>query len=135
MSNNADYWSNRYAGVIRDQWDQWEQDFKPYEQHYAQLVTDPAKRAAMRAQSMGYVNQSADASHARGLQSLANRDAKYGVGLGALELKSRERKMGAGLAALKAKGMTDMAGYMKDREMQMMSGGVSYNPIQQQENR
>jgi len=126
QSSDPNYWSGRNATILRKQWDYWQQQYKPLEEEYASLVLDPTKRAALRNESLGYVTQSADASHARGLTALANRDARLGVGLDSLEQASRERKMGASAAAVKAKGLTDMAGYLDDREQQMMSGGISY---------
>lgn len=125
-SSDPNYWSQRNADILRSQWDNWKQQYQPLEEYFAGLVTDPAQRNALRAESMGYVANAADNSYQRGMQSLADRDQRLGVGLDALEQASRDRKMQAGAAAVKAKGLTDMAGYLDEREQQMMSGGVAY---------
>ena len=125
-TGSADYWSQRQANLLRGQWDYWQQQFAPVETYFTGLVTDPQQRQALRAESMGYVEQASKDGLQRGLQSLATRDQRYGVGLDALEQGSRERKMGATAAATKAKGLTDMSSYLDEREQQMMSGGVAY---------
>ena len=125
-SSDPNYWSQRNAAVLRGQWDNWKQNYKPLEEYYAGLVVDPAKRTALRAESLDFVGKAADSSLQRGLTSLANRDQRYGVGLSGLEQQSRDRKMGAEAALVKAKGLTDMSGYVDQREQEMMSGGIAY---------
>lgn len=125
LSTDAGYWQQRNADLLRAQWDYSQQQFGGVEDQFTSLLTDPTKRAAMHQTSLDYVSDSVDQSYAGGLGQLARRDQRYGVGLGALQKQSRANKMQQSAAATKAKGLTDMAGYLKDRDTQILSGGIT----------
>lgn len=124
-STSREYWGNRSAGLIRSEWEDYKQRFAPVEDYYANLFLDPAKRGKLRSNAMRYVGDGVNRSYAKGLQSMKDRDARYGVGLSALEKKHRDRTMQAKKQAVLTKGHTDMNTYLDDREMQLLSGGVS----------
>ena len=125
MSDEAGYWGQRNAELLREQYDYSQNQFGGIEDQFTSLLTDPAKRAAMHQTSLNYVSDSVDQAHRSGLGQLARRDSRYGVGLGALQQQSRDNKMQQSAAATKAKGLSDMAGYMKDRDTQILSGGIA----------
>lgn len=125
-STDPEYWSKRYAGILRGQWDNWKQQYQPFEQYYANLLLDPKKNADLKGQSMAYVTNAADQAYQSGLRDLADTQKQYGYQLDPQEQASQQRKLALTSLASKAKGMTDMAGYLRDRDNQMMSGGLAY---------
>ena len=119
------YWQQYNADLLRDQWDYSQWLGSGIEDKFTALLTDPTTREALRNTSMDYVSDSVDKSYQANMGQLARRDAKYGVGLGSLQAESRNNKMQQSAAATKAKGLTDMAGYIKDRDQALMVGGIS----------
>lgn len=124
-STDAGYWQQRNADILRSQWDYSQTQFGGIEDKFTELLTNPERRQQLRQDSLNYVSGAVDEAHKTSLAQLGRRDQRYGVGLGALQQQSRTNKMQQRAAATKAKGLTDMAGYLKDRDMQMMSGGIS----------
>jgi hypothetical protein len=124
-NESAEDLSERHADLIRGQWDDWLTNGKPYEDMQFSYFTDPEKRQQLRGNAMNYVRNSTDQAYTSGLASMTRRDERYGVQLTPDEMASRNRKMQARKQATKAKGLSDMTSYLDNRELHMLSGGLS----------
>ena len=113
-----------YADMLRSDYEDWQTRFKPFETLYQNAVLDPAKRAALDTEAMGFVGRGVNNAYGRSLAQMNKTDRQYGISLTDQEKASRNRNLLQRRGALEAKGRTDMRQALGNRRLQMLSGGI-----------
>ena len=120
----ADNISEGYADIIRADYDDWETRGLPFEQAQQDMLLDPTKKAQMRSNALGYVDQSVGSAVGQTKANMHANDRRLGRQLGADESKARERRLGNQEALSLSSGRTKMRQNINDREVNMLAGGI-----------
>ena len=121
---SSDEISEGYAEILRSEYDDWKDRFKPFEDEQRNLVLDSTKRNRLRRNALNYVNQGVGSALGQTRANMKMNDRKFGRALSADEKQSRQRRLGNQAALSLAAGRTRMRQTLNDRDLAMLSGGI-----------
>lgn len=109
-----------YADMLRSDYSDQMARYRPIEQHYRDLIFDPAKNHAFNQAAMGYATEGVNGAfnQAQNWQTAMNR--KYGTQLDSTEQASVNRRLGNSRSALLAQAQTGMRDQIDQREKGML---------------
>ena len=113
-----------YTNLVRNQWDDYRKRFYPFEDKLYNLVMDKEQNQQLHNQALGYVDQAGANALGRLQGGLLANDRRYGVQLGADEQQARNTLLLNAAAAQQSGAKTRMRGFLADRDLTLINGGV-----------